>query len=91
MSNTVKSIRYISNATVRVAPDLLKTLAMKYNCQKICSRSSRLNHTGSQGKGHISWGDQQAYYLSFFTVKIHSSVELPLEGNQKQMPLTNQG
>ena len=43
----------ISSAIARVAPDLLKALAI-------------WSDTANKKKGHISLGDQQSYYLQVF-------------------------
>ena len=58
----------ILKATVRVAPDLLKALAILSDTTERGSAVDRedLNHTGSQNKSHISLGDQQSYYLQVF-------------------------
>ena len=55
----------ISSATARVAPYLLKALAILSDTTVRRSAVDRedLNHTGNQKKGHIPLGDQQSYYL----------------------------
>ena len=55
----------ISSATVRVAPDLLKALAILSDTtvRRSAVDQEDLEHTGNQKKDHISIGDQQSYYL----------------------------
>ena len=58
----------ISSATARVAPDLLKSLAI---LSETTVRRSEIDweHLKPQGKSektHISLGDQQFYYLQVF-------------------------
>ena len=55
----------LSSATARVAPDLLKALAILSDAtvRRSTVGQENQNHTGNQKKGHISLGDQQSYYL----------------------------
>ena len=58
----------ISSATARVAPDLLKALAILSDTtvrKSAIDREDLKNHTENQ-KGHISLGDKQSYYLKIF-------------------------
>ena len=56
----------ISSATVRVALDLLKVLAILSNIAVRRSAVDREDHTGNQKKDHITLGDEQSYYLQVF-------------------------
>ena len=63
----------ISSATARVAPDLLKALAILSDTTVRRSAVDRedLNHIGSQKKGHVSLDDQNSYYLQVFQTINH--------------------
>ena len=58
----------ISSATARVAPDLLKALAILSDTTVRRSAVDRedLKPYWKSEKGHISLGDQQSYYLQVF-------------------------
>ena len=61
----------ISSATTRVAPDLLKALAILSDTTGRRSAVDReeLKPYWKSEKGHISLGDQQSYYLQvLFTI-----------------------
>ena len=65
---TLSKALNISSATTRVAPDLLKALAI---LSDTTVRQSAVNWEDLQPycqseKGHISLGDEQAYYLQVF-------------------------
>ena len=58
----------ISSATARVAPDLLKALAILSNTtvRRSAVDQEDLKPYWKSEKGHISLGDQQSYYLQVF-------------------------
>ena len=59
----------ISNATARVASDLLKALAIQLDApvRRFAVAQEDLKPCWkSEKKGHISLGDQEAYYLKVF-------------------------
>ena len=58
----------ISSATTRVAPDLLKALAILSDTTVRRSAVDRedLKPYWKSEKGHISLGDQQSYFLQVF-------------------------
>ena len=58
----------IPSAPARVAPDLLKALAILSDTTAIRSAVDRkyLKPYWKSEKGHISLGDQQSYYLQVF-------------------------
>ena len=58
----------ISRATARVAPDLLKTIAILSDTTVRRSAVDREDkkHTGNQKKDLISLRDQQSFYLQVF-------------------------
>ena len=127
MPNLAKSLGYIKCYS-QVSPDLLKALAILSDAtvRRSAVDWEDPNHTGNQKKGHVSLGDQQAYYkflkdftyhrkktnmavvfscspfpnilkyysrvqLVYLNIQVHNSLEPPLEHNQDQMSLMNQG
>ena len=56
----------ISSATARVAPDLLKALAILSDTT-VRRSAVEQDQTGNQKNGHTSLGDQKFYYLEVFT------------------------
>ena len=66
---TLSTALDISSATARVAPYLLKALAILSDTtvRRSAVDQEDLEHTGNQKKDHISIGDQQSYYLQDFT------------------------
>ena len=58
----------ISSATVQVAPDLLKMLAILSETEDLAADPPK-TILEIRKKGHISLGDQQAYYLQVFQRK----------------------
>ena len=57
----------ISSATAWVASDLLKAQAiLSDTALRSAVIEKTCHHTGNQKKGHISQGDEQAYYLQVF-------------------------
>ena len=63
----------ISSATARVAPNLLKALAILSDTtvrRSAVDQEDLKNHTGKQKKGHISLEDQQSYHLQALKIKI---------------------
>ena len=68
MSNPVKSLGYIKCATARVAPDLLKALAILSDTtvRRSAVDQEDLKWHWESEKDHISLGDQQFYYLQVF-------------------------
>ena len=58
----------ISSVTAWVASDLLKTQAILSDTalRRSAVIEKTCHHTGNQKKGHISQGDEQAYYLQVF-------------------------
>ena len=68
MPNSLSKALAISGTTARVAPDLLKALAILSSTTVRRSEFDQktYNHTGNQKKGHISLGDQQSFYLQVF-------------------------
>ena len=60
----------MSNARAPVAPDKWKALAILSNTAVRRSAVDRedLKPYGKSEKGHISWGDHQAYYLQVLTI-----------------------
>ena len=62
MPNPVGSFGYTKCCSV-VASDLLKALSKFSKDLQLIKGTDQENHTGNEKKGHISLGDQQAYYL----------------------------
>ena len=62
---TLSNLLDISSVTARVAPDLLRALAIlpDTTVRRSAVDWEDVNHTGNQKKGHISLCDQQLYYL----------------------------
>ena len=58
----------ISSVTARVAPDLLKALAILSDTtvRRSAVDQEDLKQTGNKKKSHNSLGDQQSYYLQVF-------------------------
>ena len=57
----------ISSATAWVASDLLKAQAiLSDTALRSAVIEKTCHHTGNKKKGHISQGDEQAYYLQVF-------------------------
>ena len=68
MPNPVKSLGYISSATARADPNLLKSQAILSNTtvRRSAVDQEDLKPYWKSEKYNISLGDQQSYYLQVF-------------------------